>query len=192
MVKTVLAAFLLFLIAVPALAQDDFPRIEIGFGYANITLPGALQADGTTSGATHNSGFSMQTDLNFTKILGVENYTGYYSLGGGSQMFANVICAKAAYRGFDKIVPFAVAGIGAANSVENIGGLYYSAGSAFARKLAVGADYRFSDIMSFRVDAGTLQVHSPVYRDPILQIQTGSTWLGKFNYTTGIVLTIMQ
>jgi hypothetical protein len=186
-----LAAFLLFLIAVPALAQDDFPRLEIGFGYANITLPGALQPDGTTGGTTHNSGFSMQTDLNFTKILGIENYTGYYSLGNGAQLFANVMCAKAAYRNWDKIVPYAVAGIGAANSLENINGLYYSAGSGFATKLGVGVDYRFSDIMAFRVDAGRLQVHSPVI-DPFSGIQTGSTWLGKFNFTTGIVLTIMQ
>ena len=200
MVKTLLAAFLLFLIAVPALAQDDFPRIEVGFGYANLTLPppAASPATGilsgaptpTATGSTHNSGFSMVTDLNFTKTFGFENYTGYYSLGNGYQLFTNIMCGKVAYR-TDKFTPYATAGIGGANSIVNAGGFYASSGSGLATKLGGGVDYRFSDVMALKFDVSRLQVHSPVY-DPFTGLQTGSVWLGKFNLSAGIVLTIMQ
>ena len=39
MVRVIVAAVFVLLVAIPALAQDDFPRIEMSMGYANVGFP---------------------------------------------------------------------------------------------------------------------------------------------------------
>ena len=173
MVKTLLAASLLLLFTVPAMAQDDFPRVEMGFGYANLGIPVS-----STTDIQHNSGFAMHTDFSFTRALGIDNYTGYYSLGNGANLFTNIFAGKLTYRS-EKVAPYIVAGIGGAQVSIQQGGYYYSGGSSLAYRLGGGADYRFSDVMAFRVDVSKLQVHS-------------AGWIGKMNIATSVVFTIMQ
>jgi len=177
LVKTLFASFLLLMIAVPALAQDDFPRVELAFGYANLGFPGAPNATTGVSPTEHKSGFSMHQGFNLTSSMGIENYMGYYSLGNQSYIFANIIGGKLMYR-TDKVVPYVVAGFGGASITQNIGGFSYG-GSTMAYRLGGGFDYRISDVMGWRVDVSKLQIHP-------------NGWLGKMNISTGIVLVLMQ
>ena len=155
------------------MAQDDFPRVEMGFGYANLGIPAASATD-----ISHNSGFAMHTNFSFTRAMGIDNYTGYYSLGNGANLFTNIFSGKLTYRS-DKVAPYIVAGLGGAQVSIQQGGYYYSGGSSLAYRLGGGVDYRFSDVMAFRVDVSKLQVHS-------------AGWIGKMNIATSVVFTVMQ
>lgn len=173
MVKTLLTFSFLLLLVAPAMAQDDYPRVEMGFGYANFSIP-------TTSAnkVDHYSGFGMHTNYNFTPMLGLDNYTGYYSLGSGSTLFANIFALKATKR-FEKVAPYVVAGIGGASSSVQSGGYYYSGGSSLASRLGGGVDYKLSDVIGLRFDVSKMQLNS-------------NGWIGKANFSTGVIFTIMQ
>jgi len=185
LVKTLLAASLLLLFTVPAMAQDDYPRVEMGFGYGNLGLPATTSTD-----IQHHSGFAMHTNFSFTRALGIDNYTGYYSLGSGANLFTNIFAGKLTYRS-NKLAPYVVVGIGGAQVSIQQNGYYYSGGSALAARLGGGVDYRFSDVMAFRVDVSKLQIHSGCATVSSAGA-CSSGWLGKMNIATSIVFTIMQ
>ena len=88
MLRILLGTLCLVVFTIPAMAQDDFPRVQMGMGYANLGLPGG---DGTTS---HHSGFAMQTGLNLVRWFGIENYTGFYGLGNGTTLISNIVSGK--------------------------------------------------------------------------------------------------
>ncbi len=179
MVKTFSAVLFLLFLSRPAVAQDDFPRLEIGLGYANLGLPG------TTSNSTqHHSGFGMHTDFNFTRNLGIDNYLGYYGLGNNASLFSNIFGGRLMVR-TDKITPYVVAGLGGSQVSINQGGSYYSGGNALSTRLGGGIDYKISDGLAWRVDASKLQFHS---RDAANK----KIWVGNMNISTGIVITLMQ
>ena len=56
MVKSIVVACFVLLLAIPALAQDDYPKIQTSLGYANLSFP-----DLTTGQNGHHSGFSNST-----------------------------------------------------------------------------------------------------------------------------------
>jgi len=184
-VKTFFAASLLFLMAVPALAQhDDYPRIQMGFGYANLTLPVYSQNPvslAITSTDQHNSGFMSSMNFNFTRNLGLDYMLGYYSLGNNNQLFTNIFGGRAQYP-TDKITPFVVAGIGMGSGISG----YYSTGSSMAYRLGAGFDYKIGDAFYWRVDVSKMQVHSG------LDANLNTSWIGGMNIATGIVFTLMQ
>jgi len=183
-VRTFFAASLLFLIAVPALAQDDYPRIQMGFGYANLSLPVYTQNPLTlaiTSTNQHNSGFMSNMNFNFTRNIGLDYMLGYYSLGNNSQLFSNIFGAKFQYP-TDKITPYVVAGGGMASGISG----YYSTGSSLAYRAGAGFDYKLGDAFYWRLDVSRLQVHSG------LDQNLNTTWIGGLNIATGIVFTLMQ
>ena len=188
MVKTIFAASLVLLIAVPALAQDDYPRIQMGFGYANLTLPVTTVNPVTlaeSSNTQHNSGFMSTMNFNFTRNIGLDYMLGYYSLGNNQQLFTNIFGGKLQYP-TDKITPYVVAGIGMGSGLSNAGGYYYSSGSSMAYRLGGGIDYKIGDAFYWRVDVSKMQVHST---DPF----TGNvSFIGNLNIATGIVFTLMQ
>jgi len=190
-VKTFFAASLLFLLAVPALAQDDYPRIQMGFGYANLTLPVTTYTqnpDGTISSTSkdqHNSGFMSSMNFNFTRNMGLDYMLGYYSLGNSSQLFSNVFGGRLQYP-TDKITPFAVAGVGISSGLSNSYGYYYSSGSSLTYRLGGGIDYKIGDAFYWRVDVSKLAVHGGT------DALGNTTWIGKMNIATGIVFTLMQ
>jgi len=179
-VKTLLATlFVLLIMVVPAMAQDEFPRIQVGFGYANLSLPAAPPPTGVSTSSSHNSGFASFMNFNFTKVIGLDYYMGYYSLGQGSQLFTNIFGGRLAYQ-TDKFSPYVVAGIGGGQGLLQQGGYYYSSGTALTTRLGGGVDYKMSDLFSLRFDVSKLQVHS------------GGTWIGNANIAAGIVFTVMQ
>jgi hypothetical protein len=106
MVKIVIAACFVLMLALPALAQEDFPRIQTSMGYANISFP-----DFASGASARHSGFVNQTSFNLTKTWGLDNYMGIYGLGQGVTLIADFFGGKAMYR-TAHVVPYALAGIG--------------------------------------------------------------------------------
>ena len=61
MVRTVIAACFVLLLALPALAQEDYPKIQTSMGYANLSFP-----DFTTGNSSrHSGGYQYLTSHSF-------------------------------------------------------------------------------------------------------------------------------
>jgi hypothetical protein len=177
MVKTFIVTCFVLLLAVPALAQDEFPRIQTSLGYANLSFP-----DLTTGSTGHHSGFANSTGLNLTKTFGFENYMGLYSLGSGSSLISDFIGGKATYRAA-KIAPYAVAGIGFGYfTVSNQ--FVSGAQSAFGTRYGGGVDVPINDIMSWKVEVSRMTFH--------IQTDPSSSWTSGTNIQGGIVFTLTQ
>src|SRR6267378_289735 len=161
MVRTIVVAVVLLFVALPAFAQEDFPRVEMSLGYANLAYP---CCSGTIGQSSRHSGFASTQGLNMTKNLGIENYFAYYGLGGkdtiGSSvsMIANIVGAKIAAR-TDHAVPYFVAGFGP------------------------GVDVKLNESMSWKVEFTRLSFHQQF-------TTTGGSWSSGWNLSTGIVFAL--
>src|SRR5436190_14793445 len=131
MVRTVIAACFVVCLAIPALAQEDFPRFQTSMGYANLSFP-----DVVTGHSAHHSGFANQTGINLTKTWGLENYMGIYGLGQGVTLIADFVGGKATYR-FAKFAPYAMAGLGVGYFTANTS-YGYGSQSSFATRYGAG------------------------------------------------------
>ena len=125
MVRWFVVPLFLLVFVVPAFAQEDYPRIEVAMGYANVGF------DLTGTGATRHSGFAMHTGLNFSKVFGIENYSGFYSLGNSITLISNLVGGKATWRGGGMLVPYGVAGVGVSYATSG----YASSGTALSTRL---------------------------------------------------------
>jgi opacity protein-like surface antigen len=180
MVRTVVVASFLLLLAVPALAQDDYPRIELAMGYANLGFP---SFDFNNFGeTTRHSGFATHMGFNLTRTFGIENYTGIYGLGklqgAGVTLISNIVSGKVMYRA-SRIVPYAVAGIGVGYFSTDFG-----SDTGFSVRYGGGADIPFSDSFGFKVDVSRLGTHGDLPRI------FGNSWSTNWNISTGIVFTL--
>jgi hypothetical protein len=175
MVRTVLAACFVLCLAIPALAQEDFPRIQTTMGYANISFP-----DFTTGETTHHHGFANQTSFNLTKTYGLDNYMGIYSLGSGVTLISDLFGGKIMYRA-PKFVPYGLAGIGVGYFTQSTSAGYGSQ-SAFAHRFGGGFDIPINDSMAWKVEVSRIGFH--------LQTSATSGWTTSTNISTGIVFTI--
>ena len=168
MVRIIVAALFVLVLVLPAMAQDEFPRIEVAMGYANVGFP-----TGVNGKSERHSGFAMHTGLNFTKSLGIENYTGFYSLGSGITLISNIVGGKAALRGGGKVVPYGVVGIGVSYATSN----YASSGSALSTRIGGGIDVPLNDAMSLKFDISRVGFHF-------------GSWSQNTNFVAGIVFTL--
>ncbi len=178
MVRVIVASVFVLLFAIPALAQDDFPRVEMSLGYANVGFPCCSKLTGETE---RHSGFSSTQSLNLTRILGMENYFGYYSLGNQTSLIANMVGGKIAAR-TERATPYFVAGIGVGYLTDD----RTFGSSSFATRWGGGVDIRMNDSMAWKVDLSRMSFH-------IGQITpTGGSWHGGWNFSTGIVFILSQ
>ncbi|HEY2382055.1 MAG TPA: hypothetical protein VGK48_12825 [Terriglobia bacterium] len=180
MVKTISVACFVLLLAIPALAQDDYPKIQTSMGYANLSFLdfGALQ-NGIVQ-TTHHSGFANETGLNLSKTFGVDNYMGLYSLGTDSTLIADFLGGKATLRAA-KITPYAIGGIGFGYfSAASIG--YYS--SSFGTRYGGGVDVPINEVLSWKVEVSRMSFHI----NPL----TNSGWTSGTNIQGGIVFTLVN
>jgi hypothetical protein len=168
MVKAITVLMFVLVLAIPAMAQEDYPRIEVGMGYSNIGFPTGLAGE-----TERHSGFAMSTGFNFSRALGIENYTGFYSLGSGVTLISNIVDGKVAWRKSGRVVPYGVAGIGVSYATSG----YASSGSAFSTRVGLGADIPLNDAMSLKFDISRMGFHF-------------GTWSSGVNFTTGIVFTL--
>src|SRR5687767_10586705 len=107
MVRIIVGALLVLVMAVPAMAQDDYPKVEMSFGYGNIgfdAIPFVMCTPPACESSRHH-GFASTQGFNFKSWLGVENSLGYYSLGNNLSLLSNTFGAKLAYRGGGPVVP---------------------------------------------------------------------------------------
>ena len=181
MVKIAAVLVLLFLFAIPVMAQDDYPRIQTSLGYANLGMLdyGKINFDGSLTQKSRHSGFANETGFNFTRSLGVSNYMGVYNLGGNVTMIADFIGGKAMYR-TSRAVPYALAGIGFAY-------LSYSYGSSFANRYGAGVDIPFNDVLSLKFEVSQMNFHLQTNVNSL-----DSSWVHGVNFQTGVVFTLAQ
>jgi hypothetical protein len=172
MVRIVVAACFVVLLAIPAMAQEDYPKIQTSMGYANLGLAGE-----------RHSGFANETGFNLTRTLGLSNYMGIYGLGQGTTLIADFFGGKATVRAA-KIAPYATAGIGIGYVTQSTA-YGYGSSSAFAARVGGGFDVPFNDVMAWKVEVSRMTFH---FGNPA----TGSSWLSGTNISAGIVFTLAQ
>ena len=179
MVRTAIVICFVLSLAIPALAQEDYPRIQTSMGYTNLSFP-----DITTGQTSRHSGFANQTGFNLTRTWGLENYMGIYTLGQGVTLIADSFGGKATYRGA-KVAPYALAGIGVGyfTPATSYG---YGSQSAFSTRYGAGVDIPINDSMAWKVEVSRMSFHVN------FQSPTGGGWTTGTNFTTGIVFTLAQ
>jgi opacity protein-like surface antigen len=183
MVKTIVVACFVLLLAIPALAQqDDYPKIQTSLGYANLSFPSLAPDINGNFPVGHHSGFSNSTGFNLTRTLGLENYMGIYGLGTGSTLIADFFGGKATYRG-SKVSPYALAGIGVGYFTASTS-LGYGATSSFATRYGAGVDVPINDTMYWKVEYSRMNFH--------IQLTPSGSWTGGNNIQAGIVFTLTQ
>ena len=178
MVRTVVAVCFALFLAIPALAQEDYPRIQTSMGYANLSF-----LDFGTGQKGHHSGFANSTGFNLTRSLGVENYMGIYSLGQGVTLVSDLFGGKATYRAA-RIAPYALAGIGVGYFTQSTSAGYGST-SSFATRYGAGVDIPISESLAWKVEVSRMSFHINLSADG-----RGPSWNGGTNFSTGIVFTL--
>jgi len=179
MVKSVIAVCFVLVLALPALAQDEYPRIQNSMGYTNLSFPNL-----DTGATSHRSGFANMTGFNLTRTYGLENYMGIYTLGSGVTLIADTFGGKATFRGA-KVSPYATAGVGVGYfSINTSYG--YGSKSSFATRYGVGTDIPINDTMAWKVEFTRMSFHVN------FQSATGGGWTTGNNITTGVVFTLAQ
>ena len=168
MVRPFVVALFLMIFAVPVFAQEDYPRMEVAMGYANVGFP-----TGPNGESQRHSGFAMHTGMNFSKVFGIENYSGFYSLGQGITLISNLIGGKAAWRGGGMVVPFGVAGRGVSYATSGSS----SSGTALSARLGGGADVKLNDAFSLKCDVSRMGFHF-------------GSWSSGTNFSRGIVFVL--
>ena len=178
MVKNAAVVLFVLLCAIPAMAQEDYPKVQTSLGYANLGFWdfGSPSTSLGTIPTSRHSGFANETGFNLTRNLGINNYMGIYGLGGGITMISDLFGGKAMYRA-SRVVPYAVAGLGFGYLTESSG--YYSYGSAFATRFGVGVDVPFKESLAWKFEISRMSFHF-------------GTWNSGTNFQTGIVFTILQ
>jgi opacity protein-like surface antigen len=179
MAQYCLAFAVIIAFAAPVFAQDDYPRFQLTPGYGNVYFhnPTFEQVLGLPPG--RHSGFTLDTNYNLSPVLGIDLFTGYYSLGNGSTLYTNTFGATGSLRKNAHIVPYGTAGFGFGSIQLN--SVYGSIGErAMAARIGGGVDIPFSDSLALRVDATRLGFHFE------------HSWNGGMNVSVGVVLNLSQ
>jgi len=169
LVKYCLAFGLIAAFAVPAFAQDDFPKFNLVPGYGNLGF--GIPSFGLET--KRHSGFVMDANYNFTPVIGADIFTGYYSLGSGGELYTNSFGGIFTLRKNAHIVPFGVASFGF--GYENFLGT-----RAMATRIGGGVDIPFQDSLAIRFEVSRMSFHF------------NHDWEGSANYSVGLVLNLSQ
>jgi len=171
--KLVASIRFIFLLAIPASAQigDEFPRVEMAFGYANY-------GDPSTTTTERLNGFSMHSAINLDSWIGFENYTGAYSLPDDVTLITNIFGGKLVARDLvdGRISPYLIAGFG--------GGYFTNAGNFhMAYRIGGGIDFNLTGGMALKVDVSNLAINN-------IEVGGQLGWGTNINISTGLVLNI--
>ena len=180
MVKVFVAGAFVLLLAFPAFAQEDFPRIEMSFGYANLGFPCCKNV--TTPGdLSRNHGFSSTQSLNLTRLFGLENYFGYYSAGNSVSLLVNMVGGKITAR-TERATPYFTFGLGVGYLTDE----QTFGSSSFGTKWGPGVDIKVNDSVSWKVDVSRMSFKLGEFT------VGGGSWHSGWNVATGIVFNITQ
>lgn len=166
-----LALSLLLAIAAPAFAQD-YPRFQLAPGYGNLKF--GIPNVGLES--KRHSGFILDTNYNFSPLVGLDLFTGYYSLGNNSTLYTNTFGLNATLRKNEKIIPYGTAGFGF--GYLNINNQFGE--QSMATRIGGGVDIPLGDSIAIRADVTHMGFHFE------------HQWNGGMNIGVGIVFTLSQ
>ena len=151
--KFFILAVLIVFAAAPALAQEA-PKAELFGGYEYLHFDGG----GNCHGGGANLAYNVKDWLGGVADLGVCKVTGLPS-GVSANAFNYLFGPRVSYRSYGSLTPFAQVLFGG----ERLGAGYSGVGSAsansFAMTLGGGADYKFTDHVSFRGQVEYLYTH---------------------------------
>lgn len=172
MVKCFRSLLLVMAFAVPAMAQD-YPLLEIGFGYGNIGSN--VLASGRHSGFVTNQAFNLNS------WFAIENFLGYYTNGtdpqfGKMNLITNSFGGRVNYRNLGPVF-YANAGFGGGwVQFTQAGGSI----SSMATRFGGGVDIPWKDYFAWKFEVSRMGFH-------LLD-----QWNSSTNFTAGIVLKINQ
>ena len=175
MLRYGLAFGLLLAFASPVFAQGDYPTFQLAPGYGNIKFgvpPLALYG----LAPKRHSGFTLDTNFNFNSTVGLDLYTGYYSLGNNSTLYTNTFGLNATLRKNDHIIPYGTAGFGF--GILNVQGVFGE--RSMATRIGGGVDIPLGDSLAIRAEATHMGFHFE------------HEWSGGLNVSVGIVLNLSQ
>jgi len=171
MFRYALAVGLLLAFASPVFAQGDYPTFQLAPGYGNLKF--GLPTIGFTP--TRHSGFVLDTNYNFTSAIGLDLFTGYYSLGTNSTLYTNTFGLNFSLRKSERIIPFGTAGFGFGYVNLNGGGA-----QSMSTRIGGGVDIPLGDSIALRTDVTRMSYHFD------------HDWNGGMNISVGIVLNLSQ
>ena len=181
MVKRFILGLLIAGGAVLPVAAQDYSTLDVSFGYGNY---GVEDFDGTALTTDRVHGFAMHTSINVMSWLGLENFTGAYSLKDDITLITNTFGAKLVARGVmdGRMSPYVAGGFGFGYYTSNRtgGGL----GSAAAR-YALGVDLNVGTGMAIRFDVGGLALGTGL----VSGFRTDG-WRDNVHVSTGIVFNL--
>ena len=140
----------LLCLAVPASAQD-YPVVEMSFGYGNFSVE---DPEGS-GGSARVHGFAMHSGFNFKSWMGIDNYTGAYSVPADITLIVNTVGLKIAARDLieGRITPYVIAGIGVGYFTSEA---TRSGFSTTATSLGGGIDFNLGGGVALRIDASRI------------------------------------
>lgn len=168
MTATVEACMVLLVFVVPTFAQNT--RVELAFGYSNLSLPRSFEAIDLGIRAGRHSGFDLHQTVNITPIFAMENYFGYQLLGRSSlaeqtTLIADVLGGKFSLRKNNRVVPYVSAGFGGwclsrckGTALEFPNSRSMSA-SGLATKVGGGMDVNVSRRLAWKTDISRMSFH---------------------------------
>jgi hypothetical protein len=185
MLRAALIASLLGFLFVPQVLAQEFPAVEISLGYANLATsvreldPFLANSFFLDDERERHSGFGMHAGLNLTHWLGVENYTGYYSLGRGFHLLINTIGGKLALRKYERATLYGVVAYGRGSlRVAEFGEI----GDIF--RIGGGVDIPFNESMALKFDVSRMSLG-----EFISGVGLGD-WRSSLNFSTGVVFRV--
>jgi len=151
--KFFILAVLIVFAAAPALAQEA-PKAELFWGYEYMHISGGNNCHG--GGA--NLAYNINNWLGGVADFGVCKVTGLPS--GVSANAVNYLFGpRVSYRSYGSLTPFAQVLFGGERLGAGVSGVGSGSVNAFAMTLGGGADYKFTDHVSFRGQVEYLYTH---------------------------------
>ena len=186
MQKLLFVVALLLALPLIASAQDDAPKVEIFGGYSYLRL----NEDFTGLDRDLN-GFNTSVTLNLNKWFGIANeFSGHFGttniIGVNSDFNVYLVGVgpRVAYRGIDRVTPFAHILFGVARSDLKFGGALGTLSNAgFAMIVGGGLDVKVTDNIAlrlFQADYVLTRINH--------QIGTSTDNQSNFRASTGVVL----
>ena len=162
---------LLFAFAAPVFAQSDYPTFQLAPGYGNYKF--GIPSAGLPS--TRHSGFVLDTNYNFSPVIGLDLFTGYFSLGNNATLYTNTFGLNFSLRKSEQIIPYGTAGFGFGSLSANGFGQ-----QSMAARIGGGVDIPLGDSIAIRAEATRMGFHFE------------HEWNGGMNFSVGIALNLSQ
>jgi opacity protein-like surface antigen len=144
---------LIVFVAAPAMAQET-PQAELFGGYEYIHISGGNGCHGGGGNIAYNlnNWFGAVGDFGICRVTGLPS-------GVSATAFNYLFGPRVSYRSFGSLTPFAQVLLGGERLGAGINGVGSGSANSFAMTLGGGADYKFTDHVSFRGQVEYLYTH---------------------------------